>query len=60
MQQQTMSIFDGGNDYSLAIAETESLYNASGDRYHHDTSIALTDMDLEFSAFMNSVPQYAM
>ena len=50
--QQTMSIYDN----SLANAETESLYNAFGDRYHHDTHVSPTDLDLEFSAFMNSVP----
>lgn len=58
--QQSMGIYDGGNNNSLAIAETESLYNAFGDRYHRDTHVSLSDLDLEFSAFMNSVPQYAV
>jgi hypothetical protein len=58
--QQTMSIYDGDNNSSVANAETESLYNAFGDRYHHDTQVSAMDLDLEFSAFMNSVPQYAV
>jgi hypothetical protein len=57
--QQTMSIYDGDNNHSLPNAETESLYNVFGDRYLHDTHLSPTDLDLEFSAFMNSVPQYA-
>jgi len=55
--QQTMSIYDGDNNNSLAHAETESLYNAFGDRYQH---VSPTDLDLEFSAFMNCVPQYTV
>jgi HMG (high mobility group) box len=57
--QQTMSMYDGGVNDSLAIA-TESLYNVFDDRYHHDPNVSIMDLGLEFSAFMNSVPQYAM
>lgn len=45
-----------GND-TLVIAETDSLYNAFGDRYH-PTNLPLTD--IEFSAFMDSIPQYTL
>ncbi|KAF8808759.1 hypothetical protein BYT27DRAFT_7210586 [Phlegmacium glaucopus] len=57
--QQTMSLCDGDSNDPLVITETESLYNAFGDRYQH-TNVPLTDLDLEFSAFMNSIPQYSM
>jgi hypothetical protein len=56
--QQSMSIYDGDNSNCLAPADTESLFNAFGDRYHQDTHISPTDLDLEFSAFMNCAPQY--
>jgi hypothetical protein len=56
--QQTMSMYDGDNNHSLAIAQSESLYNTFGDRYHHDTHLSLMDLDLQFSSFMNFVPQY--
>ena len=56
--QPTMSIYGGDNN--LIIAESESLYNPFGDPYHSPTNVPLTDLDLEFSAFMNSIPQYAM
>ena len=56
---QQMTMCDNQNNDALVIAETESLYNAFGDRYHH-TNLPLTDMDLEFSAFINSVPQYTL
>lgn len=55
---QSMTLCDSNNNDALVIAETES-YNAFGDRYHH-TNVPLTDLDLEFSAFMNSIPQYSM
>jgi hypothetical protein len=42
--QQTMSIYDNNN--SFTNADTESLYNAFGDRYHHDTHVSPTDLDL--------------
>ena len=58
--QQTMGIYNGDSNISFATAETDSLYNAFGDRYHHDTLLTPTDLDLEFTAFMNSVPQYAV
>lgn len=51
------------NNDSLVIAGTESLlYNNSfSDPYYpQDTNMPLTDLDVEFSAFMNSVPLYAM
>ena len=50
-----INMYDGGNNQSLAIAEPESVYNGFGDRYQN---VSLTD--LEFTAFMNFVPQYAM
>ena len=56
--QQTMSIYDGDSSHCLATADTESLYDAFGDRYHQDTHISPTDLDMEFSAFMNCAPQY--
>ena len=58
--EQTMSIYDGDNIHSLTNAETESLYNTFGDRYLHDTHVSPTYLDLEFSAFMNSVPQFTV
>jgi hypothetical protein len=58
--QPTMSIYDGDNNHTLTNSETESLYNAFGDRYLHDTHVIPTDLDLEFSAFMNSAPQFTV
>ena len=48
--QQSMSIYDGDNCHSLANVETASLYN----------SFNPMDLGLEFSAFMNSAPQYTV
>ena len=56
-----MNMYNGGCNDSLVIAGTDSLYNPFSDPYHHhDTNFSVTDLDLEFSAFMNCVPQYAM
>ena len=58
--QPTMSIYDSNSNNNLIIAESESLYSAFGDPYHPLTNVPWTDLDLEFSAFVNSIPQYDM
>ena len=51
--QPSMSIYDGDSTNNLIIAKSESLYSAFGDPYHPPTNVPWTDLDLEFSAFVN-------
>ncbi|PPQ69276.1 hypothetical protein CVT25_005933 [Psilocybe cyanescens] len=50
----------GVDALSLTSAQAHVVYAAYGDHAHHQASLPLAHLDLDFSAFMTSVPQYAM
>ena len=51
------SSFDCGNSQAVTLCDGDNMYPDFGDRY---SNVPLVDLDLEFSTFMNSIPQYAM
>ncbi|KDR72415.1 hypothetical protein GALMADRAFT_229167 [Galerina marginata CBS 339.88] len=51
----------GGGVEDVSIMGTDALYAAFADQiHHHHPSAPLAHLDLDFSAFMTSIPQYAM